>query len=148
MLARWRIDLPATSVHSEWRNSLKVLGGGVAQDAQSGWHAKAILRLLENAYFACLCLDLTKASVRFEPQKALPLLYDGVRIDCAYRVDLIVEELVVVEAKALDVLAPVYLRRLRTYTRLADCPVGLLLNFGAPVMKEGIKRVINGFPER
>jgi GxxExxY protein len=104
--------------------------------------------LLENAYFACLCLDLTKASVRFEPQKALPLLYDGVRIDCAYRVDLIVEELVVVEAKALDVLAPVHLRQLRTYTRLADCPVGLLLNFGAPVMKEGIKRVINGFPER
>lgn len=120
----------------------------MAQDAQSGWHAKAILRLLENAYFACLCLDLTKASVRFEPQKALPLLYDGVRIDCAYRVDLIVEELVVVEAKALDVLAPVHLRQLRTYTRLADCPVGLLLNFGAPVMKEGIKRVINGFPER
>lgn len=55
--------------------------------------------LLENAYFACLCLDLTKASVRFESQKALPLLYDGVRIECAYRVDLIVEELVASKQK-------------------------------------------------
>ena len=73
-------------------------------------------------------------------------MYEGVRIECAYRADLIVEELVVVEAKALDVLPPAHLRQIRTYTRLADCPIGLLLNFGAPVMKDGIKRVINGFP--
>jgi GxxExxY protein len=102
--------------------------------------------LLEHAYFACLCLELTKAGLRFDSQKALSLVYDGVRIDCAYRADLIVEGLVVVEVKAIDVLAPVHHRQLRTYTCLADCPVGLLLNFGAPVMKGGIKRVINGFP--
>ena len=102
--------------------------------------------LLENAYLGCLCLELTKTGLRFETQKALPLIYEGVRIDCAYRTDLVVAELVVVEAKALDMVAPVHLRQLRTYTKLADCPVGLLLNFGAPVMKEGIKRVINGFP--
>jgi GxxExxY protein len=69
-----------------------------------------------------------------------------VRLDCAYRADLFVEDLAVVEVKAPDTLAPVHLRQLRTYTKLADCPVGLLLNFGAPVMKEGIKRILNGFP--
>jgi GxxExxY protein len=102
--------------------------------------------LLENAYLACLCLELTRAGQRFEPQKPLPLIYDGVRVDCAYRADLVVADLVIVEVKALDAIAPVHWRQLRTYTRLADCAVGLLLNFGAPVMKEGIKRVINGFP--
>jgi GxxExxY protein len=102
--------------------------------------------LLENAYLACLCLLLTRARLRFETQKVLSLLFQGVRIDCAYRADLFVEGLAIVEVKAVDVLAPVHLRQLRTYTKLADCPVGLMLNFGAPVMKEGIKRILNGFP--
>jgi GxxExxY protein len=69
-----------------------------------------------------------------------------VRIDCAFRADLLVEDLAIVEVKALDTVAPVHLRQLRTYTKLADCPVGLLLNFGAPVLKDGIKRILNGFP--
>ena len=102
--------------------------------------------LLEHAYLACLCLSLSKTRLRFETQKALPLVYEGTRIDCVYRADLIVEEFVVVEVKAVDAIAPVHLRQLNTYTRLADCPAGLLLNFGAPVMKDGIKRVINGYP--
>ena len=102
--------------------------------------------LLENAYLACLCLLLTRARLKLETQKVLPLVFEGVRIDCAYRADLFVEDIAIVEVKALDTLASVHLRQLRTYTRLADCPVGLLLNFGAPVMKDGIKRVLNGFP--
>ena len=76
----------------------------------------------------------------------LPLFYDGTRIECAYRADLIVEQAVIVEVKAVDVIPKVYMRQLRTYATLADCRVGLLLNFGAPTLKEGIKRIVNGFP--
>jgi GxxExxY protein len=103
--------------------------------------------LLENAYLPCLCYELETAKVRFERQKPLPLRYRGVTVECAYRADLIVEEAVLVEVKALAELAPVHERQLRTYLRLADCNVGLLLNFGAPTMKAGIKRVANEFPE-
>jgi GxxExxY protein len=103
--------------------------------------------LLENAYLPCLCYELQAARVRIERQKPLPLVYRGVKIDCAYRADLIVEEAVLVEVKAMETLASVHERQLRTYLRLADCNVGLLLNFGAPTMKAGIKRVANEFPD-
>jgi len=102
--------------------------------------------LLESAYLACLCFELTSAGVPIETQKALPLVYRGVTIDCAYRADLVVNGMVLVEVKALDSLAPIHSRQLLTYLRVAKCPVGLLLNFGAPTMREGIKRVVNGFP--
>ena len=104
--------------------------------------------LLENAYLACLCHELTLVRLRLEVQKALPLIYNGVRIDCAFRPDLIVDDVLIVEVKALDTIAPVHRRQLRTYTKLADCRLGLLLNFGAPTMKEGITRVVNNFPEQ
>jgi GxxExxY protein len=102
--------------------------------------------LLENAYMACLCHELTSVGLRFEAQRPLPLIYKGIRVECAYRADLIVEQAVALELKAVDVLPPAHMRQLRTYALLADCRVGLLLNFGAPTMKEGIKRVVNGFP--
>ena len=104
--------------------------------------------LLEHAYLACLTWELGKVGLRFEVQKAIPLVYGGVKTDCAYRADLLVEDAVLVEVKALDVLAAVHIRQLHTYVRLADCQVGLLLNFGAPTMKAGIKRIVNGFPDR
>ena len=75
--------------------------------------------ILEKAYFGCLCYELASAGLKFETEKELPLLYQGVHIDCAYRADL----------------------------RLADLPVGLLLNFGALTMKQGIERVVNNFKE-
>jgi GxxExxY protein len=102
--------------------------------------------LLENAYLCCLIHELTASRLQFERQKAIPLMYRGVTIDCAYRADLIVERAVVVEVKALDAVAPIHVRQLHTYVRLAVVPVGLLLNFGAPVLKDGIKRVVNNFP--
>jgi GxxExxY protein len=82
-----------------------------------------------------------------EAEKALSLLYRGVTIDCAYRADLVVEGVVIVEVKALDSLAPIHSRQLYTYLRVADCRVGLILNFGAMTLRDGIKRVVNGFPE-
>ena len=103
--------------------------------------------ILEKAYFGCLCYELASARLRIETQKELPLIYEGVKIDCAYRADLIVEGTVIVEVKAIESLAPIHKRQLLTYLRIADCPVGLLLNFGAKTMKEGIQRVVNNFKE-
>jgi GxxExxY protein len=101
--------------------------------------------LLESAYLSCLCLELTQAGLSIEVQKSLPLVYLGVKIDCVYRADLIVEHTVIVDVKSLESLAPVHGRQLLTYLRVADCPAGLILNFGARTMKEGIKRILNEF---
>jgi GxxExxY protein len=103
--------------------------------------------LLESAYLLCLCYELRSLNLQLELQKTLPLVYGEVTIDCVYRADLIVEGAVLVEVKAVEVLAAVHTRQLHTYQKLSDCRVGLLLNFGAPTMKEGIKRVVNKFPE-
>lgn len=103
--------------------------------------------LLEGAYLGCLRFELMSMGLRIETQKALPLTYRGVVIDCAYRADLLVENAVIVEVKALDSLAPIHSRQLYTYLRIADCRVGLILNFGAATMRDGIKRVVNKFPE-
>lgn len=104
--------------------------------------------LLESAYLTCLTRDLADARVRIELQKAVPLIYKSVRVECAYRADLVVEESVLVEVKAIEALAPIHSQQLYTYLRLGSYPVGLLLNFNAPTMKAGIKRMVNGFPEK
>ena len=103
--------------------------------------------ILEKAYFGCLSYELVSAGLKTQTQIELPLLYRGVKIDCAYRADLIVEESVIVEVKAIESLAPIHERQLLTYLRIAHLPVGLLLNFGALTMKQGIKRVVNNFKE-
>jgi len=103
--------------------------------------------ILERAYFGCVCYELVSAGLKIHTDKEIPLVYRGVRIDCAYRADLIVEDAVIVEVKAIEALAPIHARQLLTYLRLAQCPVGLLLNFGAQTMKEGIRRVVNNFVE-
>ena len=104
--------------------------------------------LLESAYLTCLIHELVAAQLRIERQKALPLVYRGVTIECSYRADLVVEESVLIEVKALETLGPIHGQQLYTYLRLGNYPVGLLLNFGAPTMKAGIKRIVNGFPEK
>jgi GxxExxY protein len=104
--------------------------------------------LLESAYLTCLIHELVAAQLRIEKQKALSLVFRGVTIECAYRADLVVEESVLIEVKALETLAPIHSQQLYTYLRLGHYPVGLLLNFGAPTMKAGIKRIVNGFPEK
>ena len=103
--------------------------------------------LLETAYLACLCYELRTLGLQLDTQKAIPLVYGDLKVDCAYRADLLVGRSVVVEVKAVDVQSPLHARQLHTYVKLAACPVGLLLNFGAPTMREGIKRIVNRFPE-
>jgi GxxExxY protein len=104
--------------------------------------------LLETAYEACLAYELMDRGIFFVRQKPLPLVYRGVRMDCAYRVDLLVEDAVVVEVKSLERIGRVHEAQLRSYLRLSGCKVGLLLNFNVKwFTAEGIKRVVNNFPE-
>ena len=104
--------------------------------------------LLETAYLACLCHELQLAGMTFELQKSIPLTYRSVHLDCAYRADLLVEGAIIVEVKALEALAPIHARQVLTYLKLLGSPIGLILNFGARTMREGIKRVVNEFPDR
>jgi GxxExxY protein len=98
--------------------------------------------LLEGAYEACLTHELQKKGYRVDAQVALPLIYDGLRIDRGFRLDLLVADAVIVELKAVDELAPVHTSQLLTYMRLAKKQVGLLMNFNVRNMQNGIKRYI------
>jgi len=84
---------------------------------------------------------------KIEEQKALPVIYRDVKLDCGYRLDLIVDDSVVVEVKAVDQLAPIHDAQLLSYLRLSDKRVGLLINFHVRVLKNGIKRIVNDFPD-
>jgi GxxExxY protein len=99
--------------------------------------------LLESAYIACLIFELRRRGLKVEEQRPVPLTYHGVKLDCGYRLDLVVEDVVIVEVKALDKFAPIHTAQMLTYLRLTGCPVGLLLNFNAPVLKDGLKRILN-----
>ena len=82
-----------------------------------------------------------------EQQKPLPVVYRGVKLDCGYRLDLLVEEEVIVEVKVVDRLAPIHQAQLLSYLKLSGCKVGLLINFNVKVVKDGIRRVVNNFPD-
>ena len=103
--------------------------------------------LLESAYQRALEHELRLRGLRLASQLRLPAIYKGVDLGDSYRIDLLVEELVVVEIKALDVLLPIHEAQLLTYLRHADKRLGLILNFNAPIMKSGIKRVANNLRE-
>jgi GxxExxY protein len=99
--------------------------------------------LLESVYAACLAHELRKAGMDFDAQRALPVRYDGVLLDCGFRLDLIVGGQVIVEVKSVKSLALIHTAQVLTYLKLTGCPVGLLINFNVPLLKEGLKRVIN-----
>lgn len=99
--------------------------------------------LLETVYENCLAYELRERGYVVEQQKSLPLVYKEVRMDCGYRLDLLINEAVIVEVKAVEELAPVHHAQLLSYLRLANLRVGLLINFHAMPLREGIKRVVN-----
>jgi GxxExxY protein len=103
--------------------------------------------LLESAYEACLSFELAERGVKVEQQKALPVVYRDVRLDCGYRLDLLVENAVVVEIKAVDVLMPIHTAQLLSYLKLSNRPVGLLINFNVKMLRDGIRRMVNGYPD-
>ena len=99
--------------------------------------------LLESAYEECLCRELSLRDIKFERQKSLPVAYKGVNLDCGYRLDILVEQLVILELKAVSRIEPIHEAQLLTYLKLAGLKPGLLLNFNVPVMKSGIRRIVN-----
>jgi GxxExxY protein len=98
--------------------------------------------LLESVYETCLAHELTKRGLAFERQLTLPVVYDGIRLDAGLRIDMRVEECVVVELKAAERLLPLFEAQLLTYLKLAEKRLGLLINFNSPLLKDGIKRLI------
>ncbi len=100
--------------------------------------------LLESAYEECLFYELKKCNLKIEKQKQLPLVYEGVKLDAGYRIDIIIEDKFIVEIKSVEALNDVHLAQLLTYLRLSNCKLGLLINFNVNLLKNGVKRVING----
>ena len=103
--------------------------------------------LLESAYEACLCAELALRKMRFERQRAIPIRYKGVLGDCGYRVDLIVEEQILLELKSVERLLPIHEAQVVTYLRLANLPVGLLVNFNVSMLRTGLRRLTREHPK-
>ncbi|MBA4121418.1 MAG: GxxExxY protein [Acidobacteria bacterium] len=99
--------------------------------------------LLESAYEECLCFELTQNKFEFDSQVPLPVIYKGVKLDCGYRIDVVVENLVIVELKAVERILPVHEAQLLSYLKLYDKKIGLLINFHVPILKSGLKRIVN-----
>lgn len=100
--------------------------------------------LLESAYEGCLAYELAHRGIAFERQKPIPVVYKDVHLDVGFRADLIIDGLVIVELKAIDGLTPVHTAQMMTYLKLTGCRLGLLINFNAALLKDGIRRVVMG----
>jgi GxxExxY protein len=98
--------------------------------------------LLESAYEECLCVELTEANIAYQRQVPVPIVYKGTRLDCGYRIDLLVDQCLVVEIKAIERLMPIHSAQILTYLRLSGHKVGLLMNFHAIVLKDGLRRFV------
>lgn len=103
--------------------------------------------LLESAYHECLCRELALRNIPFERERPLPVEYKSIRLECGYRLDLLVAGKVVVEVKSVESIAPVHEAQILTYLRLGGWTVGLLINFNVPILKQGIRRKVLGFRE-
>ncbi|MCP4783629.1 MAG: GxxExxY protein [Fuerstiella sp.] len=115
----FRIRAAATEVHRE-------LGPG----------------LLESTYEECLCFELSQCGLAFKRQVSLPVTYKNIQLDCGYRLDVVVQDKCVLELKAVDQMSNVFSAQLLTYMKLGHFPVGLLINFNVPLLKDGIKRFV------
>ena len=103
--------------------------------------------LLESAYEACLLYDLFQTKMKIESQKPLPIIYKNVKLDCGYRLDLLIEDEVVVEIKSVEKLLPIHKAQLLSYLKISGLKVGLLINFNVKLLKDGIIRVVNNYPD-
>jgi GxxExxY protein len=101
--------------------------------------------LLESSYEACLAFELKHRGLKVERQVELPLCYKGMNLDCGYRLDLLVNDVVIVEVKAVNAIALIHQAQLTSYLKLSGCKVGLLINFNVMMLKDGITRIVNNF---
>ena len=104
--------------------------------------------LLESAYEECLCYELGLRRISFERQKPLPVVYKNRQLECGYRLDIIVDKVIILELKSCDRIESIHKAQLLTYLKLSGLTLGLLLNFNAVVMRDGIVRVVNGINEQ
>ncbi len=118
---------------------------GIIIDAAMKVHSAFGPGLLESAYEACLAYELAKRGLVVENQVLLPVMYDGVKIDAGYRIDLLVENEIILELKAVEKIIPIHEAQLLSYLRLSNKQVGLLLNFNVLRLKDGISRVVNNY---
>ena len=101
--------------------------------------------LLESAYEACFYYELLKDGMFVERQKPIPLIYEEIKLECGYRADLVIENKVIIEVKALEALHEIHLMQTLTYLKLAKCKIGLLINFNVLRLKDGLRRVANNY---
>ncbi len=101
--------------------------------------------LLESAYKECLAYDLLNAGLEIQKERALPLIYNDVKLECGYRADIIVESKIIIEIKSVEFLNDIHLAQVLTYLKLSNAEIGLLMNFNVLRMKEGIRRLINKY---
>lgn len=125
------------SVMTENQISEKVIGSAIQVHKELG------PGLLESSYEECLYFELRESGLYVEKQKPLPLFYKETKLDCGYRVDMLVENKLIIEVKSVDALNDVHLAQVLTYLKLSKCKLGLLINFNVVLVKEGIKRVVN-----
>ncbi|HSY53467.1 MAG TPA: GxxExxY protein [Opitutaceae bacterium] len=120
---------------------------GAIVDAAYQLHAGLGPGLLESVYEELLSYELARRNLKVERQKPMPVFYDGNKIELGFRADLVVEDIVLVELKSVETLAPVHKKQTLTYLKVSGLKLGLLINFGAPLIKNGIIRIANGMPE-
>ena len=116
-----------------------IIGGAIAVHRALG------PGLLESAYEACLFYELVDRGLSVERQKALPVEYRGVNLDCGYRIDLLVEKIIIIELKAVEKIDPIHKAQLLSYLKLSSCKLGLLINFNVRLLKNGIHRIVLDF---
>ena len=116
-------------------------------DAAYKIHTELGPGLLESAYETILAYELKKRGLSVTRQQPVPISYDGIDLEVGYRADLIVENKVIIELKSIEKIAPVHKKQVLTYLKLADKRLGLLINFGAVLIKHGITRIVNNLPE-
>ena len=121
--------------------------GKIVVDCAYKVHKELGPGLLESTYETCLLFELHEAGLKAESQKALPVIYKDVKLDVGYRIDILVEDKVVVELKAVEALNDIHMAQIITYLKLSDCRLGYLINFNVKYFKEGIKRVVNNLDE-
>ncbi|RFC41603.1 MAG: iron complex transport system substrate-binding protein [Verrucomicrobia bacterium] len=128
----------------EAQRDLNNISGQIV-DAAVHVHMRLGPGLLESVYERVLAYELEKRGLAVERQVPVPITYDDIRFEEGFRADLIVEKSVIVELKSVETMAPVHGKQLLTYRKLRDCRLGLLINFGAPLLKDGVKRIVNDF---
>ena len=133
------VDHGATIERQENEISGKIIGAAIEVHKHLG------PGLLESAYEECLCRELDLRGIDFKRQVPLPLSYKGLKLDCGYRLDLLVEDKVIVELKTVEAIAPIHEAQILTYLKLRDIRLGLIINFNVPLLVEGIRRLVNNY---